>query len=121
MARGSKQAYFHVDITEFPKDVRDTLVEDASMGGAQYGLRVVELIHNGPAQAPIYGVYYGDDEVKFKEGLAELAAEYNGDEEVDLTEDAERKAAEQAAAQLAAEEAAIAEIDKGAEKRNGKR
>lgn len=53
----SKAAYFLVDLTELDAETRKELIEDAQAGGGEYGLQVVEIVHNGPAQSPIYGVY----------------------------------------------------------------
>ncbi len=107
--RGSKQAYFYVDVSKIPQEAREALVEDASMGGAQYGMRIVELIHNGPAQSPVYGVYYGEDEKKWALAQEELTFDSEeADDEVLAKASAAADAA--AAAQNAADEARVSEV-----------
>jgi len=61
-ASRSKAAYSLVDLSDLPRDIRDELIADAGAGGGNYGLRVVEEVHNGPAIAPIYGYYHVDEE-----------------------------------------------------------
>jgi hypothetical protein len=68
----SKAAYFLVDVSELPADIKAEVLEDANAGGGEFGLRIVEAIHNGPAQQMIYGVYYGPDEDKWNEAKKDL-------------------------------------------------
>lgn len=58
----NKAAYTLVDLSELPEDIRAMILEDASAGGKEFGVRVVEETVNGPARAAIYGVYDHDVE-----------------------------------------------------------
>lgn len=55
----SAAAYTLVDLNDLEDELRLDIIEDASMGGGRYGIRVVEEAVNGAARAPIYG-YYND-------------------------------------------------------------
>lgn len=111
MARGdrSKAAYRHIDLSVLPDEHRAEILSDADAGGREFGLQVVEVIHNGPAQAPIYGVYYHDEPL-WDDAKKEFGIEEDGDVEKDLTDQAEHRAAEEAAAQRRREEKEIADI-----------
>lgn len=107
----SKAAYYLVDISELPSDLKAEILEDAAAGGGEYGIRVVEEIHNGPARANIYGVYYGVDDEKWQAAKEELGISSStvADEAVQ-TEDADPL--KEAALRQAAEEAALVEAEK---------
>jgi hypothetical protein len=53
----SRQAYTLVDLSDLEDELQKDIILDASEGGGIYGVRVVEESVNGPARAPIYGVY----------------------------------------------------------------
>lgn len=114
MARGdrSKAAYRHVDISKIPPEAIAEVLSDADAGGREFGLRVVEYIHNGPAQTPIYGVYK-EDEDRWTEAKTEFGIEDDTDQNLDLTDDAARKAAEEAEFARLKEEEELAKIGKG--------
>lgn len=80
----AKAAYTLVDVSGLPDDVRKAIVEDANIGGSEYGVRVVEEHINGPARVPVYGVYDFDAEKwgAAKEELS-IAAEEVDDAAVD--------------------------------------
>lgn len=109
--RASEAAYFVVNLNELEPSFRQQVLEDAEVGGMEFGVRVVEEIHNGPARSAIYGVYktvqdgdgkvLSDDEGKWNAAKAE----YNVPDSVD-----DDKAAETAATTAA--DAAAAEADR---------
>ena len=114
MARGSRSAaaYRHVDINCIPEELREEILSDADAGGKDFGLTVVEVAHNGPAQTNIYGVYAGEASDLWDAAKAEFGiSEANPD--ADLTADAEAKAQADAEAAKAKEEADLAAIGKG--------
>lgn len=53
----STAAYTLIDLSDLDKELRDDIIEDTSMGGGRYGIRVVEEAVNGGARAPLYGYY----------------------------------------------------------------
>lgn len=75
MARKSKAAYRLVDLSELSDEQRRDVIEDAMMGAGEYGVREVEVVHNGPARQSIYGVYFGPDEAKWETALKEFGEE----------------------------------------------
>ena len=117
MARGDRSAaaYRHVDISKLPLEAIAEILSDADAGGREFGLRVVEIIHNGPAQTPIYGVYK-EDEDRWTEAKKEFSIDEDGDPNLDLTDDAARKAAEDAELARLKEEEELAKIGKGKNK-----
>lgn len=119
LRKKSEAAYFLVDVNTIPVEHRMEVLEDASMGGADTGLRIVEEIHNGPARAPIYGVYHFDKE-KWDATKAELGIEDVEVDEEALVDEAAAKADGEAAAVQAEEDAALrrAGVDPAAEPTN---
>lgn len=119
-----RPAYFLVDIAKIPENIRAEVIEDAAFGGKDYGVQVVEIVHNGTAQSPIYGVYYDvepahdgshqgrDDETRWNEFKAENGMDDDVDEEA-VRESAAAVADEAAERQKAADDAALAAIDNG--------
>lgn len=107
MARGDRSApaYRHVDITCIPEEHREEILSDADAGGKDFGLVVVEIAHNGPAQTNIYGVYKHDEE-RWLEAQAELGFEETNPD-VDLTDAATVAAAQAKAEQDAKDEAEL--------------
>lgn len=110
--KASGQAYYLIDLNELTPAQRAEVVEDAALGGGDFGVRVVEIIHNGPAQTSLYGVYYGADDDLWHATLEEFAAD-GGGELSEEQEDAIRTRASaladaDAAAQEKAEQAALA-------------
>ena len=117
MARGSRSAsaYRHVDTNCIPDEAREEILSDANAGGKDFGLQIVEIAHNGPAQTNIYGVYKHDEE-RWLEAQAAFGFE-EANTEVDLTAEAEAKAQADAAAAKAKEEAELAAIGEGKNKK----
>jgi hypothetical protein len=117
VARDEKRntaAYRLVDVSSIPSEHYDEVIEDASTGGGLYGLRIVEVVYNGPAQQPIYGVYKEDEE-KWKEAQSDFGFTDPGkSDETKISQDASAKAAADAEAKRKAEEAELEEIGKGA-------
>lgn len=109
----SAAAYRHVDVSKIPEEARGEILADADAGGREFGLRVVEIAHNGPAQTPIYGVYKQDEET-WLETKVDFGIEEDGD--VDMTAKAEAEAAEAAAKMKAAEDAELEKISGGKKK-----
>ncbi|TXH45945.1 MAG: hypothetical protein E6Q97_30580 [Desulfurellales bacterium] len=113
MARGDRSApaYRHVDLSQFSDDIRAEIIGDAEAGGREFGIVMVEVVHNGPAQTPIYGVYNHAEEqwaqAKVELGIEEAATD------VDLTAEAAETASQQAEAMAAAETAEIEKISGG--------
>ena len=120
MARRSKAAYRLIDIGEVPDTHRQELMEDIAMGGVEFGVREVEVIHNGPARQPIYGIYFGPDEAKWEAAQKEFgveAPEGLSEEEAEAREEALRQQREKDAAEEAdrireAEEAEVRRVTK---------
>lgn len=67
----SRAAYTLVDLSEVPSQYLQAILEDAALGGGEYGVRVVEESVNGGASHPIYGVYEHDVE-KWEEAKLEM-------------------------------------------------
>lgn len=117
MTRASRSApaYRHVDISCIPDEHRDEILGDADGGGAEFGLQVVEIVHNGPAQAPIYGVYAHNEDrwaaAKNDFGFSEERPD------VDLTAVAEMQAGDVAARINAEEEEALLNVTGEASKK----
>jgi hypothetical protein len=58
MKTSSKQAaYTVVDVSGYPRQMRDALQADAISGGQVYGLIMVEFRVNGPMTEPVFGYY----------------------------------------------------------------
>lgn len=110
----SKAAYFLVDLSELDADVRQELIEDAQAGGGEYGLRVVEMVYNGPAQSPIYGVYFVDQE-KWNGAKDEFNI---GSADVDDSEVHSTNAPVDSRSEAAVRQAAIDEANAAADKVN---
>lgn len=117
MPRKSKAAYFYVDLSEIPEQHRQEVLEDAVMGGTEYGVREVETVHNGPARRAIYGVYYGPDEAKWAAAREQFGLDEASltDEELEAREEALRESAKaeaeaEAAKIEAAEEAEVRRV-----------
>jgi hypothetical protein len=112
MARGSRSAaaYRHVNISSIPVEAREEILSDADAGGKDFGLVVVEVAYNGPAQTNIYGVYAKDEDLWLSAQAEFGFEELNTD--VDLTADAQAKAQADAEAAKAKEEADLAAIGK---------
>lgn len=108
----SKAAYYLVDLSELPLDIKREIILGAEAGGGDYGVRVVEEIHNGPARQNLYGVYYGPDDELWQKAKADfgIASEQVADEAV--SGEAPVDPAKEAALRQAAEEAATAEADR---------
>lgn len=71
--KSSAAAYSLLDLSELDEDLRKDIIEDAHAGGGVYGIRVVEESVNGPARAPIYGVYKeGPDADRWSDAKKEL-------------------------------------------------
>lgn len=118
----NKAAYVIVDIEALHPETKADIVADAAEGGHAYGLRVVEIAINGPAQAPIYG-YYKDspDEERWNEAKAELNLDdIEVEDATGLREAAAKRSAEDADKQREKEEAELAEIT-GEEKADAKK
>ena len=111
MARGSRSAaaYRHVDINCIPEEHREEILGDADAGGKDFGLVVVEIVHNGPAQSNIYGVYTQDEE-RWLEAQADFGFE-EANTAVDLTSDAQAKAEAAAEEARLREEAELAAVE----------
>lgn len=56
-SKNSEPAYRLVDLSILDPADQAEVMEDAAMGGADFGVKVVEINHNGPAQTNVYGVY----------------------------------------------------------------
>jgi len=100
----SKAAYFLVDLTLLSAEDAKLIIEDAAMGGGEFGVRVVEEVHNGPASQPIYGVYYDvvpgtGDETKWNAAKAEFG--------ISVDELGVEKTEEEQLAEMEAEEARL--------------
>lgn len=113
MARGDRSApaYRHVDLSQFSEDIRAEIIGDAEAGGREFGVVMVEVVHNGPAQTPIYGVYSHAEE-QWAGAKAELGIE-EASTDVDLTAEASEVASQQAEAMAAAENAELEKIGGG--------
>lgn len=113
MARGDrgKQAYRRVDISCIPDEALPEILSDVEAGGKEFGLQIVETVHNGPAVAPIYGVYNFDEE-RWAETQSEFGfeEELNEDNEEALTKAAQAKAEREAEEARKKEEEEIAAI-----------
>lgn len=71
--KSSAAAYSLLDLSDLDDDLRKDIIEDAHAGGGVYGIRVVEESVNGPARAPIYGVYKdGPDADRWSDAKKEL-------------------------------------------------
>lgn len=116
MARGSRSApaYRHVDISCIPEELREEILVDANAGGKDFGITVVEIAHNGPAQTNIYGVYKDAEELWLEAQVEYGFSETNPN--VDLTAEAEAKAQAEADEIKAAEDAELAAVGKGKNK-----
>lgn len=105
----SEPAYYLVDISALTPEQRAEVFEDAVTGGGDYGVEVVEIVHNGPSQTPLYGVYYGEKHELWVQTKEEWGI---SDDDVlsedELREAAEQRAADEAAAADAAEAAELA-------------
>jgi hypothetical protein len=108
----SKAAYFLVDVSELPADIKAEVLEDANAGGGEFGLRIVEAIHNGPAQQMIYGVYYGPDEDKWNEAKKDLGITSTSIADSEVGSEQGADPMREAAIRQKAEEAALAEADR---------
>lgn len=112
----SKAAYKLVDLEGLDRETRNSIIEDAQLGGGTYGIRVVEESVNGPARAPIYGYYMGTaDEERWEEAKAELGIDpltVEASDEEKLREAANNRATEEAEKASAAEDAEVALIVK---------
>lgn len=118
--RISQAAYFLIDIMALEPRFRQEVMEDAETGGDEFGVKIVEEVHNGPARTAIYGVYkqvknkagevIADDEGKWEKAKAAFNVPDGADDE-DEEEKLRAAAATQtdaaAAAALAAEEANV--------------
>lgn len=100
-----KAAYRFVDLKALEPLVRAEVTEDAQAGGGNYGLKVVEEAVDGPSRVPIYGVYFGDDEEKWREAQRRL--QVRDGSLVDIDEEAEDALRAEASAGADAEAAAI--------------
>lgn len=109
-ATKSKAAYTLVDLSDLPADVRQEVMEDALAGGGEYGVRVVEEVHNGAARAQIFGYYHADQE-KWDEAKKELGITGSEVEDGEVTGEAGEDPRAQAALRQAAEQRASAEAD----------
>lgn len=109
-ARG-RPAYTLVDLSGLKPEVREELTIDASNGGGQFGLRIVEEVHNGPARSAIYGVY-DHDKALWEEAKKEfgLTAETVDNNKVGAVEGTDPRT--EAALRQAAEEQAMAEAER---------
>lgn len=113
MARAqSKAAYYLVDLSELPTDVKNDILEDAAAGGGDYGCRVVEEIHNGPARAALYGVYYGEDDEKWQKAKADFGISGSEVEDAEVIPVTPEDPAKEASLRQAAEEAANTEANR---------
>lgn len=103
--RVSKAAYSLVDLGSLNSQFRREVVEDAEAGGGEFGVRVVEEAHNGPARSPIYGYYHdvlaadgvtvlSNDETKWNEAKAKFDVEEVDEDDDDVEERLRRSAAE---------------------------
>ncbi len=69
----SSAAYTLVDLSDLDDETRKDIIEDASAGGGNYGVRVVEEVVNGGASAPLYGYYKdGPDAERWAKAKKEL-------------------------------------------------
>ena len=119
--RLSTAAYRVIDIESIPEEHREQIMDDANGGGGLFGLRVVEIAINGPAQFPIYGVYDVDDEkwgdAQEDFGFTEKTCDSDEDHEARekrIADEAAQKADAAAAAAKAKEDAELEAIGKGA-------
>lgn len=119
--KSSAAAYFLVDLSELSAETRQMIMEDAYAGGGDYGVTVVEEIHNGPARQPIFGVYFDTPETalekqserKWGETKATLGLSTATDAEADpeaLRAKADAVATASAEATQAAEDAELRRI-----------
>ena len=108
----SVPAYRHVNVGCIAEDIRGEILEDAEAGGREYGLKVVEIAYNGPAQTNIYGVYTHDEDL-WAAAKAELGIDEQIDPSLDMSSAAAAKAQVDAEAALAAEQAALAAVGNG--------
>lgn len=108
----SKAAYTLVDLSGLPAEIRQDVQTDALAGGGEYGIRVVEEIHNGAARAQIFGVYNGEDAEKWEEAKKNLgiSSDEIDDSEVNAAT-AEANPRTEAALRQAAEQRANAEAE----------
>ena len=117
----SKPAYFLIDLATLPESLAAFIIEDAAMGGAETGARIVEQVHNGSATASMYGVYHdvvdadgkvlSNDETRWNKTVAE----WEEDVIVEPVDSAALLAKAQAAADAEAEaEAAAAKAEEEA-------
>lgn len=136
MARNNsrgKAAYTLVDLSDLPADVRQEIMEDALAGGGEYGLRVVEEVHNGAARAQIFGYYrdvkkadgtfftrkndaggeveIGNDETKWNAAKAEFGITSSDEDDAAVSAEAGNDPRTEAALRQAAEQKAAAEAD----------
>lgn len=70
--RSTAAAYTLIDVSALPDEIRQQVIDDALIGGPDFGVRVVEEAVNGPARSAIFGVYKGEDEERWKEAKKEL-------------------------------------------------
>lgn len=107
----SDPAYFVVDISKLEPELQAAIIEDAALGGGVYGVRVVEEVHNGPARAVVYGVYYNTQAVGDAPGITDEDLWNDAKQAHGISDEAEGESAEEAAratADRAAAEDAIA-------------
>ena len=105
-------AYRIIDIEELPDEVRDDIRADAEGGGGLYGLRVVEVAINGPAQFPIFGIYE-DDEDLWEDAQSELGFTGPSSDSDKVTDATARRAEEEADRVKRAEQDELDKIGKG--------
>lgn len=107
----SKAAYVLVDLSDLPADIKQEVLEDALAGGGEYGVRVVEEVHNGPARAQIFGVYDHDAD-KWDEAKKELGITGSEVEDGEVVATETHSPLEEAALRQKAEQMALAEADR---------
>lgn len=106
----SKAAYTLVDLSDLPADVRKEVMEDALAGGGEYGVRVVEEVHNGAARAQIFG-YYHTDQDKWEDAKKELGITGSEVDDGEVTGEAGTDLRSEAMLRQGAEQRAAAEAD----------
>lgn len=117
----SKAAYSYFDVGTLPEgELKQVILDDAATGGREYGLEIVEIVHNGPAAVPVYGVYNHNQE-KWQAVLNELGLNGDVSDNPDLVEQAAKLAEVAAAHANEVAEAAVAAVAEGQGDRSSRR
>jgi hypothetical protein len=113
--KNSEPAYRLVDLSILDPADRTEVIEDAVAGGADFGVKVVEINHNGPAQTNVYGVYVKgaegekhSDLEKWEAFLEDVGVSEDAVDEETIRAASAASADDQAAAAEQAEEAELA-------------